>query len=721
MDKLQDDIQINEVDTKLLATLIVELNISRRNSRSYPKGHPVVVASLQKVLGIYNGLMQSLDEIVIGVTRDTLMVQNGILDKSNPVFRDFSRVLFERGIAALVLHKGLTIHELNNFNVILGHKREEILRHGGIESVWDKAHITSMTARPIRYDLISTTDEETISAQQTRSSGSIWERFARGVAQGNIGSAGDELDPELVASILNGQYELQIASEATVNYAVSIADFMRQADNLQLAGSPNDQSFEKLAAFVDRLNPELRRQFLGSTFDNNNSTANMAAQEIIPHLSADVVLETLEDINSNRISVPPIIIGMLQRLGRHSEPRPQPAAGDVSDNNDDIGKKMRTIFREHASEEFVPDEYQNKLNRIMAADQLPRLVHNEIGDLLKSLESEQVEIGISEIILQLVIAAPAEEGTDALVESLGDMCAYFLETGEYGQLLHIMSRTREAGLPESISRDLLERFSSPEFMTEVLQGLHTWGKAKFDEIREIITGIGDPFIEMLLDQLAEEGNLSIRRFMMDQLLEFGPTARQAILERLGDTRWYFLRNLLIILRAMDDPSVLVAIRSLVRHANLRVRQEALKTFLHFNDSGAELQLVNDLQNGNRDVQLAAIHMAENSRSADVVRKVLDIVVRSGFSAADYDLRSAAVRTLAEIGRVECLPELAKILGSKSLINSRQLNRLKLEIVSSLAKYPHQTVRPILDWLAKGSDEVARQAATTLHHIEAKGI
>src|SRR6185369_17183170 len=143
--------------------------------------------------------------------------------------------------------------------------------------------------------------------------------------------------------------------------------FMRQADILQLAGSRNDQSYEKLAALVARLNPELRRQFLGSTFVSNSGDLNMAAQENIPRLSTDVVLETLEDINSSRLSVPPVIMGMLQRLGRNSESRPQPAVGEVNDNDDDIGKKMHTIFREHASEEFVPDEYQEKLNRIMAA------------------------------------------------------------------------------------------------------------------------------------------------------------------------------------------------------------------------------------------------------------------------------------------------------------------------------------------------------------------
>ncbi|MBC7963322.1 MAG: hypothetical protein H7Y05_10305, partial [Steroidobacteraceae bacterium] len=60
----------NTIDGKALAGLIAELNICRRNYRSYPKGHPVITASLHKVVSIYAALMTTSKEIVIGVTRD---------------------------------------------------------------------------------------------------------------------------------------------------------------------------------------------------------------------------------------------------------------------------------------------------------------------------------------------------------------------------------------------------------------------------------------------------------------------------------------------------------------------------------------------------------------------------------------------------------------------------------------------------------------------------
>ncbi len=108
------------------------------------------------------------------------MVDGVVLDKSNEVYRGFSRALFERGIGALLFRRGLTIEELRNFTIILGLKREQIQQHGGIEHVWAKAHITAMKIRPIRYDLFQATDEDSVTADRAILSGEgLWIKFAR--------------------------------------------------------------------------------------------------------------------------------------------------------------------------------------------------------------------------------------------------------------------------------------------------------------------------------------------------------------------------------------------------------------------------------------------------------------------------------------------------------------------------------------------------------------
>src|SRR5512137_2806071 len=91
------EIPTSGIDTRALSDLIIELNISRRNSRSYPEGHQIIDASLNKALKTYSDLMSTQEEIIIGVAYDALLVGGVFLEKKNPIYRDFARVLYDRG------------------------------------------------------------------------------------------------------------------------------------------------------------------------------------------------------------------------------------------------------------------------------------------------------------------------------------------------------------------------------------------------------------------------------------------------------------------------------------------------------------------------------------------------------------------------------------------------------------------------------------------------
>jgi len=716
-----NDIQVSGIDTKALSNLIIELNIARRNSRAYPKDHPAIGSSLLKALASYEGLMNMREEIVLGVTSDALMVAGVFLEKSNLVYRDFAHVLFERGIGALVLRNGLDIEELKNFTVILGLKREDILHQGGIEEVWTKAGIVSLSVRPIRYDLFSTTDEESIGdVPHKPSMEGLWERFARGLSQGGLGhdgSAENNLDPEILASILNRQ-SAQGATHET-SYSAAIIDFMRQDDGTQTSGAGSNLPYDKLAVFISNLNPDLRRQFLSSSFDIRNVPNRSALEGIANNLSEEAVIETLEDISLNQLSLPPVIIGLLQRLSRHASTGRQGTNADISSEKD-LFQKMKTIFREHATEEFIPDAYQSKLNHLITADTIPHMPTEDINILLETLDNGHIERRIGEILVNLVKESSDDtQEREMLTQNLSDMFAYFLETGDYRQMHRMMNQIEDDSLPVDMQDNLREQYIRHEILEEILNGLTIWGKPRFDEIRMIILKIGTPFIEVLLDRLSEEKNMSLRRFYMDCLIAMGPVTVVPISNRLNDHRWYFLRNLLIILTAQNDPSIVPLIRPLLRNTDKRLRQEVLKTLVFFQDPEAEKQILQELDSQENEKLLAAIQLTEKCQSPDILNKLLDLLAAGGLKQPEYEIKSAVVHSLGEIGRIEALPGLVKILVSTSLFHSKLLISLKTDVVRSLERYPSSSVKPLLERLASGNYEVTHQALESLRNISGK--
>jgi hypothetical protein len=295
-----NDIPVQKVDSASLSSLITELNIARRNSRAYPKEHPLITASLHKVLHVYEALLTTHDKIILGVTRDALMITGEIIEKSNPAYRDFSRALFERGIGALVFRRGLSIDELTNVISILGLKREQIKQHGGIEQMWANSGITALSIRPLRYDIFQTSDDNSDGADSSHGvEEDIWDKFAReltleAIPYGNHEDA--RLDPEILAKIINQHFTNDTIPESEVRGAIS--NFILPASNDSLPETLSGKAYQKLAAFISNLTPELRRQFMDSSFKVKSHGRQTTAERIINNLSDKAVFETLEDINN---------------------------------------------------------------------------------------------------------------------------------------------------------------------------------------------------------------------------------------------------------------------------------------------------------------------------------------------------------------------------------------------------------------------------------------
>jgi len=751
---------LSELDTSQLSRLIVELNIARRNFASYPKDHPLVAASLNRAIENYDRFLRINGEIIIGVTRNSLMIRGELLDRNNAIFRDFAKVLFEHGIGALTLRHGLTTDELKSLNEILCLKREEVLDRGGIATLWKKTAISSLEMQPIRYDLFNVVDTSSMPSQHLqRDSRCLWERFARALIQntfaatdvaggdgcgvvldataspgfggasdstGDILVTEDEIDPRLLASILNRQLGEGNApaedgspeSDFDAICSGAMASFRVLSQSADGSQAEPAVPYEKLARFISALDPDLRRRFLSSSFDVSTISGGSMAEEIIPRLSLEAIAETLEDVRQNRFVGQSSIMGILGKMGANV-PKQHSPSQVKSDELIEMQRKIRSIFRERSSEEFVPEGYRKKLDRIIGSGNDGGIDHDEMSELMETLDGHFIENQISEIIVRIMLIDPDPRQISQLVNNLSEIFYYLLSTGDYCQLLYLINQCQSPEILPEVRERLSRSYSSYDSLYEMLVGLTTWGKAKYDDVTRLIGAIGEPFVEVLLDRLTVEENLSLRRFLMDRIVEFGTGARSGMLARLSDRRWFVLRNLVIMLRQLNDYTILEHVRPLLHHSHTRVRQEALRTCLHFRDPAAERQILYDMDSTNHEVQLSAIYMADKSRSADVFKKLLGILGRPGFTNIECELKSAALTALAEIGRVDALPELSRLLSAKSLLHSRALNKLKVDAIRSMSRYPGAAVRPILTRVAGGSGEVARQAQQSLKMLSGK--
>jgi HEAT repeat protein len=715
------------LDTRLLSDFICELNISRRHVTTYPSHHPIIETSSCKVLRLLRQLLEFQPVLTVGIARDTLIIGDSYLDRNNPIYRDFARVLFGHGIAAVSFSGDLLAEELQRFNEILSLKKDDVRSQGGAGVMIAAAGIRHLQVQLIDYGAFHVTDEDVL-LKTERETGEIWEQFVHGLLEGSLAPWGDlagehaAVTPEMMAEALNRQLAVNPA-RGTASYEQAIAVFLQGLDRSGASEKDSAAALDRLTNCINQLNPELRRQFLTSTFGALPSQPHLV-EELAQRVPQEYILEALDGISARKSSLSTVVLSLVEKMALHASPGETKGlmASRAVLPDRELRGRLTTIFREEENECFLPAAYQQALTSIVASEGISTDEQEGIAELKATLASHCVETEVSAVILEIIKAHPADSEPELLQRNLKDLCSYFLEMGDFVSLANIHGRltdlqhesdSDETARPDSV----LETFMQPEFVSEVIRGLTVWGKPKFDDIQQLILKVGEPFVEPLLDELAEEQSMSLRRFYMQRLQELGAVALEAALSRLRDSRWYFVRNLLVLLRTFDDPSVVRHISRLHQHPHPKVRQEVLRTLLHFQDPEADRILYTYLRHKDREQRLTGIRLAAQSRNPGVLQLLLEFLDKGGITDYDYELKSAVVKTLGEMGNVESLQELIKLLRSRKLLHGQKHDRLKIDVVNSLIHYPPAWVGFLLDQLTREDNrEIARAAANIRNQL-----
>ncbi len=717
----------------MLSDFIYELNIARRHMSTYPAGHPMIDASTDKVLDLLDRLFEFRPEIGFGVARESLMFEGEWLDRKNPVYRDFASFLFSRGIAAIHFMRHADRDEFIRLNHLLRVERAEILEYGGYPSLLEAQRITHVKIVPVDYESFTTVEEERIaSGDYDAEREPLWENFLHGLMEGVLDPEGSSLympadfDPRLVAGILNRKAESK-GMTGKENYDAVISSFVGQmgASGSDLRGVPERKGpgSEELGTLINELNPELRRQFLNSTFRTLDSQQDRA-KEVLEAFPEELIIDSLNQVNQQKMQVSSNILNLLGKLSRHQDGSKIQSTiqGQSKLDKMEASERMRMIFREEDTGKFIPEAYQNALNTIASTEQVT-LVDDEEREMLRSiLDSQSIERQTSAIVFEIMISGTETDLESVLQRNLVDLARFFLETGDFYALNDLHQRwidylNRDEMATLFLAEEVLETLHSREFVIETLDALERFGSDKQDEIRDYILAIGAPFADELITRLSEAESMTVRRFYMDCLQDMGREAHEAILDRLNDERWYLVRNLIIVLAQQRDPALIKKLYPLIDYPHPRVHQEVLKLMFTYNRPRAERLLLEELQAKSLETQLYAVQIADRSQDKAVQRQLLKILREGPLNEAGYELKVQILQILAKVGDAGVVPFLEGYMNTGNLLHPKLFRRLKLEIVKTLSRYPAKLALPVLEKLAKtGNSELAVQANAQIRQL-----
>lgn len=336
---------------------------------------------------------------------------------------------------------------------------------------------------------------------------------------------------------------------------------------------------------------------------------------------------------------------------------------------------------------------------------------------LQDLEPDRINSAIANILL-FFLEDPCADGS--IEKAIVDLYRSHLCLGEYHDVAAMVREVLASATRQQTRTRLLDGFASAECMAELAGGIRAGGQGGHQEISTVVSLLGTRCLPPLLHLLAQEKSMKTRRFIMERIIAFGAEASEQVRASLRDAPWYFVRNLLIILREIKDRGAAGSIRPLLNHRNEVVRQEALKTLLHLGDARASLKLVQELSSGNHNSRLSALRLCSGCASGTVFQEVAKVATRFAVTSEAYQEREAAVTALAESGRAESVKVLADILDSHNVLARRQHLKLKKLCLLLLEKYfPVSLAKPVVARVSEEGGELGATVSAVLLRMEKK--
>lgn len=717
------------LDTKLLSSVIIELNISRKNITLYPVEHPIINKAVTRAYNILQDLFKYRDEIAIGISKDTLIVDQSYLDKGNTVYRDFARAMNGKNIASVSFKEDLAISDLNGFLTVTSMSNEDLRARGGLQKELSEHGISGVSIKEIDYGSFELTSEDEISQSEGKlkegASESIWDSFVYNLMGDSLGDSQTKVDKKhmnemikvdssKLAAMMNQPRKKDEVTD--YQYDRLISDYLKEAGSKEVSESERKKLIKEVASFTNELTPDLRKQLLASTFKNESKDLK-GMEDFISDLSNETILDTLEGISAKRQKIPLTIMSLLQKFSQTGKDTKQFGAASKQIGREDVfdlkGEVEELLIDDH-QKDYTPEQYQTALtsfvkkgNVIKYKEQHPEL----FNEFEESLTDEDIDLRHAIALIEIAKVEEKPDSFKMLSDRLSESGIFFTETGQYKSaavvwafFFSIINSQEYSKEDKEIVLEKIDYFKEQRIVDELIEGLRQWGKGKFEHIKEILLMFQDMSLKPLLKSLSFEENANNRKLLMNILSEMDNSIASELVKYLEHKRWYFVRNIIVLLRQLKAYDYIEKIRACYGHENKVVRVEVLKTLLELKGNVGTNILKGCIEDEDDSFSNSCILLIGSYHINELTPALIEKLSESSYSASDMVKKKVIIQSLGEMAEKSVIPHFEKILKRKSLLRKAKEKELKIKILESLRKFEHNDIKGLINIGLSSSDE-----------------
>lgn len=708
------------------------LALGWKNLAAYPPGHPVLISSLDLIHRRLSELQGPGGEISLGIVRDGLLYGQEKVDSAYA--QKFGNALYTRGVAILQFDPDTNVQAIETFLRMLGGSGDDG------RPIWEEltaAGVMSIHLTPVDYSEVQISDD--LDAERPKTDAEqLWEQILRAIVAGReLSAEGKALlskrvhsASELAAMILQYVHMIEQPTEfdpdatfgVKFTYRIDGGDAaedvgVRLGDAIcgfitASVGARRDvavkQAIELLKTLPDTMRAAVVRSVMRALAGDESGGALM--RDFVENLENDEVLDSLRYLSS-MMALSTHAIRLLETLMRTAKAA-VPANAETSK---DLVGDLVNLFGEEDIDRFNPDDHRQLLDQvsIRVHDARSSLVRPmaDLGDRLQTITPHALSRQLAQTLMSLIRIQGQRKPPWNVLQRLEALFQSDIRDERFTQALEIGRDLQEIAITatnpalQDALHDTFDRLGSPETIRHLIDTMHT-NVDQASSIEGLLEILGTAATKNLLSMLAEENNRSRRRRLFDFVAKLGTISLPQIRPYLNDSRWYVLRNMIALVRVINDRSLLPDIRRCANHPDLRVRLEAIRTLIALEPTPPRGLLEDAIRDPDPKIAEKAITLVGSYGIKEAVDPLLQLVDGNDVWGMRRTLRLRALRALGELAEPSALPRLQRFFTDSFLPWPSKEERYAA--YESLAGYPANARASIVEKGMKSRDPYIRE-------------
>jgi HEAT repeat protein len=488
----------------------------------------------------------------------------------------------------------------------------------------------------------------------------------------------------------------------------------------QSPGAASIATVRRLAAVVRAL-PEALRHTLIDAVLRPLAASDAGAPALLTFVTAlprQTALASLERLAEERIELSARTAQLARELRAAqagASPSPPP------EESDRLFSELRELYGSADIDRLNPaivPEVGRAMNlemprpRTLDAGQAP-----DLGDRRDTLAGDYLASQLAHAILEIVGRQRSGEIPRALLRRLRGAYRGFLSSCRLQLACEVVEGLRafraDPATSDSARLELeqsIDRMADRRSIAALLDGLPDLGPGDVPQVHRLVEALGPVSVRHLLWALGEEDDRSRRHRLMTLLTALGPLIVGEATQLLADSRWFVVRNGIVLLRSVGHRPALGEIARCASHPDLRVRLEAIKTLFVLDSEVPPDLLRRAIFESDPKLAEAAVSLIGAYGIVQASEPLVELLSRRDFWGLRRGLRLKAIKALANLHDPAVLPRLRHLFRGGLFGVAREE---RLASYSALVCYPVESRRPFLERGRRSKDPELRAICARL--------